>query len=85
SGARTWAAARVDVWGIKDEAEAVRTFGVLDQPANLAVAPLEAAAVMLATGEIKGTGVLPPEQSVDPAAFFPRLGALGVRAARLDR
>ena len=85
SGARTWAAARVDVRGIKDDAESVRTFGVLDQPANLAVAPLEAAVVMLATGEIKGTGVLPPEQCVDPAAFFPRLGALGVRAARLDR
>jgi saccharopine dehydrogenase-like NADP-dependent oxidoreductase len=85
SGARTWAAARVDVRGIRDGTETVRTFGVLDQPANLAVAPLEAAALMLATGEIKGRGVLPPEQSIDPAAFFPRLGALGVRVARLER
>lgn len=85
SGARTWAAARVDVRGLAGGVERVMTFGVLDQPGNLAVAPLEAAAIMLAGGEIKGIGVLPPEQAVDPAAFFPKLAELGVRVARLDR
>jgi lysine 6-dehydrogenase len=85
AGGRTWAAARVDVWGVSGGAERVMTFGVLDQPGNLAVAPLEAAALMLAGGEIKGTGVLAPELAVDPAAFFPKLAELGVRVARLDR
>lgn len=85
SGARTWAAARVDVHGTVAGSERVVTFGVLDQPANLAVAPIEAAALMLAGGEIKGIGVLAPEQAVDPAAFFPKLAELGVRVARLDR
>jgi saccharopine dehydrogenase-like NADP-dependent oxidoreductase len=85
SGARTWAAARVDVRGGKDGVEQVLTFGVLDQPGNLAVAPVEAAGLMLAGGEIKGAGVLPPEQAVDPGDFFPRLAKLGVRVARLDR
>ena len=85
SGARTWAAARVDVRGVAAGAERVMTFGVLDQPGNLAVAPVEAAALMLAGGEIKGIGVLAPEQAVDPAAFFRKLAGLGVRVARLDR
>jgi saccharopine dehydrogenase-like NADP-dependent oxidoreductase len=85
SGGRTWAAARVDVHGVAEGQDRVMTFGVLDQPGNLAVAPVEAAALMLAGGEIKGIGVLAPEQAVDPAAFFPKLAELGVRVARLDR
>ncbi len=79
------AAARVDLHGTSAGTERDVTFGVLDHPANLSVAPIEAAVLMLAGGEIKGIGVIPPEQAVDPAAFFPKLAELGVRVARLDR
>jgi hypothetical protein len=49
------------------------------------VAPVEAATLMVAGGEIKGVGVVPPEGAVEPSTFFPRLAELGVRAARLER
>lgn len=82
---RSWSAVRVDVTGVVDDHPHVQTLGVLDHTLNLASAPLEVAALKAARGEIKGAGVAPPEEVVEPLAFFAALAELGVRVARLDR
>ncbi|GBC68627.1 Lysine 6-dehydrogenase [archaeon HR01] len=46
--------------------------------------PAALGALMLAGGEIEGSGVLPPERCVDPQKFIERLGKYGVKV-RLNR
>lgn len=86
SGLRhTWSAMRVDVDGSSGGTNRTATFGVMDQYANLVSAPLVAGAVMVARGEIKGAGVLPPEAVISPSDFLSAIAQRGVRVARLQR
>lgn len=85
SGPRhTWSALRVDVKGIAEGLPRTVTLGVLDQFANLVSVPLAVGAIMIGRGEIKGSGVLAPEQVIVPGDFFARLAERGVRVGRLD-
>lgn len=79
-----WTSARVDVRGKSEGKAAGVTLGVTDHLSNLACIPLAVAAVELGSKRAVRHGVNPPDEVFEPAAFFKKLGARGVRIARLQ-
>jgi saccharopine dehydrogenase-like NADP-dependent oxidoreductase len=79
-----WTAARVDVHGTAGGNSSIVSLAVVDHLVNLASVTIKEAALALARGETKATGVRGPEEVFDADDMLQKLSARGIRAARLE-
>lgn len=80
-----WSGVRVDVSGSRDGRPRQVTLGLVDQLPNLLTVPVLAAVLSLTQMHERPTGVMSPEELLDPERFFSYLSERGVRAASLER
>ena len=71
-------AARVDVTGVKAGQRKRITFSLMDRVSRMTAVPAAVAALDIVRGAVKVTGVVPPEQAVDPDPFFASLAQRGI-------
>lgn len=79
-----WTAARVDVHGTSGGNSSIVSLAVVDHLVNLASVTIKEAALALAKGEAKATGVRGPEEVFDAQDMLQKLSARGIRAAKLE-
>ncbi len=82
-----WGAARVDVWGRRDDSHDCVVYGVIERTAVAAGTVLAVTAAQLAGAldpQITEPGVHGLGSLVDPAPFLAELAQRGVRAARFE-
>lgn len=83
-GGPRWSALRVEVRGEHQGQFATEVLGAVDSMQNLVAGPLAAAALLVTRGEVDATGVLTPEEILDPVAVFRQLALWGIKIARLE-
>jgi saccharopine dehydrogenase (NAD+, L-lysine-forming) len=79
-----WTAARVNVWGVREDRTAAVSLGVVDRIANLASVPLVLGAVEIAAGRAGKPGLHGTEEIFAPRPFLKALTQRGIRVARLE-